>query len=119
MHYRSVTVFGKPSLLDASDEKLHAMRVISEHLMPGRWDELRRPLEHEVKMTGVIAVEIESASAKTSTGMPADEDDDYNIPIWAGVLPLESAFTKLQPDCRVLDGIKPSAVIRALENRQV
>jgi len=55
MNYRSVTVFGTPSLVEGSTEKLRAMKVISEHLMPGRWDELRVPHESEVKMTGVIA----------------------------------------------------------------
>ena len=86
MNYRSATVFGAPRLIDDDAEKLHGMRVISEHLMPGRWDELRAPLDREVKMTGVIAVSIDAASAKISTGMPDDEDEDYAIPVWAGVL---------------------------------
>ena len=85
--------------------------------MPGRWDELREPLDKEVKMTGVIAINIESASAKISTGMPEDEDDDYAIPIWAGVLPLESRLTTLHTDDRVLEGVEPSAVVRAMEGK--
>lgn len=117
MNYRSATVFGKPTLVTTEEEKVHGMRVISEHLMPGRWDELREPLEKEIKMTGVIAIEIESASAKVSTGMPTDEDEDYDIPIWAGILPLRSAFTTLQDDERILAGVEPSAVIRALEGK--
>ena len=117
MQYRSATVFGKPRLVDTEEEKVHGMRVISEHLMPGRWDELREPLEKEIKMTGVIALEIESASAKISSGMPDDEDEDYDILIWAGVLPLHSAFTTLQDDGRVHDGVEPSAVIQALEGK--
>ena len=117
MNYRSVTVFGKPILVSTEEEKLHGMRVISEHLMPGRWDELREPLQKEIKMTGVIALEIKSASAKVSNKMPADEDEDYDIPIWAGVLPLHSTFTTLQDDGRVHAGVEPSAVIRALEGK--
>ena len=117
MNYRSVTVFGKPTLVSTNEEKLHGMRVISENLMPGRWDELREPLEKEIKMTGVIAVEIESASAKISDKMPNDEDEDYDIPIWAGVLPLRSTFTTLQDDGRIHAGVEPSAVIRALEGK--
>ena len=66
MEYRSVTVFGRPQLVDGSAAKLQAMRVISEHSMPGRWDELRDPLDREIKMTGVITLEIETASAKIS-----------------------------------------------------
>ena len=89
MNYRSATVFGSARLIDDWDEKLRALRVISECTMPGRWDELRAPLDNEIKKTGIIELTIESASAKVSTGMPDDEDDDYDIPIWAGILPLE------------------------------
>jgi nitroimidazol reductase NimA-like FMN-containing flavoprotein (pyridoxamine 5'-phosphate oxidase superfamily) len=117
MNYRSATVFGTPALVEDHGEKIHGMRVISEHLMPGRWDELRDPLEREVKMTGVIAIGIEAASAKVSAKMPADEEDDYAIPVWAGVLPLTARFGELQADDRVLDGVEPSAVVRALQGR--
>jgi nitroimidazol reductase NimA-like FMN-containing flavoprotein (pyridoxamine 5'-phosphate oxidase superfamily) len=117
MNYRSATVHGRPTLVEDYDEKVHAMRIISETLMPGRWDELREPLEREVKMTGVIALQIESASAKVSAGMPDDEDDDYDIPIWAGILPLESTLTTLQTDDRVLDGVEASSVVQKLQYR--
>jgi nitroimidazol reductase NimA-like FMN-containing flavoprotein (pyridoxamine 5'-phosphate oxidase superfamily) len=117
LQYRSVTVFGQPVLLDDRDDKLHAMRIISEHTMPGRWDELRDPLEREIKMTGVIAVGIDSASAKKSASMPGDEEEDYDIPIWAGVLPLQSAFGTLEHDGRLLPGVEASEAIRALQGR--
>lgn len=117
MNYRSATVYGTPRLIEDEGGKLHGMKVISEHTMPGRWDELREPFEREVKMTGVIALEIEAASAKVSTGMPDDEDEDYEIPIWAGVLPLESKLTKLQSDERILEGIEPSAILKSFEGR--
>jgi len=117
MNYRSATVFGTPTLIDDRDAKIHAMRVISEHTMPGRWDELRAPLEKEVKMTGVISVDIDSASAKISTGMPDDEDEDYEIPIWAGVLPAQTTLTTLLDDERLIDGVEVSAVVRALEGK--
>lgn len=117
MNYRSATVFGQARLVEGNDEKLHALRVISECTMPGRWDELREPLEKEVKMTGVIALTIESASAKISTGMPEDEDEDYEIPIWAGVLPLVSRLTALQSDDRLIEGVEPSDVVLAMEGR--
>ena len=119
MSYRSATVFGPARLIEDSSEKLHALRVISECTMPGRWDELREPLINEVKKTGIIALEIESASAKISTGMPNDEDEDYKIPIWAGVLPLESRFTKLQSDDRLIDGVQPSEVVRTMEGKKL
>ena len=117
MHYRSVTVFGAPLLVDDHDTKVEALRVISEQSMPGRWDELRAPHEREIRMTGVIRLDIESASAKVSDGMPEDEEEDYDIPIWAGVLPLESRLTSLQPDSRVSEGVTPSATLRSLEGR--
>jgi nitroimidazol reductase NimA-like FMN-containing flavoprotein (pyridoxamine 5'-phosphate oxidase superfamily) len=117
MNYRSATVFGRPKLIGDSDEKLHAMRVISENTMPGRWDELRDSLQREIKMTGVISLQIESASAKISSGMPEDEDEDYDIPIWAGVLPIESRLTTLQSDDRLIDDVQPSAVVRALQEK--
>ena len=119
MNYRSATVFGKPTLVEDTATKLHGMRVISEHIMPGRWDELREPLDREIKMTGVIAFEIESASAKISEGMPEDEDEDYAIPIWAGVLPLTATLGELQDDDRILDGVEASAVVRALEGKRL
>ena len=117
MNYRSVTVFGTPSLVEGGAEKLRAMQIISEHLMPGRWDELRAPHEKEVKMTGVIAVKIDAASAKVSAGMPVDEPDDYAIPVWAGILPLTSKLQNLQDDDRLLPGVKSSAAVRSLQNR--
>jgi nitroimidazol reductase NimA-like FMN-containing flavoprotein (pyridoxamine 5'-phosphate oxidase superfamily) len=117
MNYRSATIFGRPTLVEGRDEKLHAMRVISENTMPGRWDELRESLEREVKMTGVLSLQIESASAKISSGMPEDEDEDYDIPIWAGVLPIESRLTTLQSDDRLIDDAQASAVVRALQDK--
>jgi nitroimidazol reductase NimA-like FMN-containing flavoprotein (pyridoxamine 5'-phosphate oxidase superfamily) len=117
MNYRSATVFGKPTLIEDSDDKLHAMRVIGEHTMPGRWDECRDSLEKEVKMTGVIRLEIASGSAKVSSGMPEDEDEDYDIPIWAGVLPIETRLTTLQSDERLIDDAQPSAAVRERENK--
>ena len=119
MNYRSATIYGKPRLIEDEDQKLHAMRVISEHSMPGRWDELREPLDREVKMTGVIAVDIASASAKISAGMPDDEDADYDIPVWAGVLPVETRSTGLLDDDRLLEGAAPSAAVQALQDRKL
>jgi nitroimidazol reductase NimA-like FMN-containing flavoprotein (pyridoxamine 5'-phosphate oxidase superfamily) len=117
LNYRSVTVFGTPTLIDGKAEKLHALQVISEHTLPGRWAELRASLDKEIKMTGVIAVAIESASAKVAAGMPSDEDEDYAIPIWAGVLPIESRFTTLESDERLIDAVAPSAAVRALQGK--
>jgi nitroimidazol reductase NimA-like FMN-containing flavoprotein (pyridoxamine 5'-phosphate oxidase superfamily) len=117
MNYRSVTLFGRPELVDDRDGKLHAMRLISEHLMPGRWDELRAPHEREIKMTGVIRLPIASASAKVSAGPPDDEDDDYAIPVWAGVIPIACSAGELETDDRILDGVEASDAVRAMQDR--
>ena len=119
MNYRSATVFGTPRLVETTEDKLHAMKLISEHLMPGRWDELREPLEKEVRMTGVIAATIDSASAKISSGMPDDEDDDYAIPVWAGVLPVTTMLGELQNDDRLLPDVTASGVVQALQGQKV
>lgn len=120
MNYRSATVFGRPLLLEGRDDKLHAMKVISEHLMPGRWDELRAPLEKEIRMTGIIAVDIDSASAKISgSPCPEDEEEDYEIPVWAGILPLETLYATLVGDDRLLEGVEPSAALRSLQNKKL
>ncbi len=119
MNYRSVTLFGNARLVDDIEDKKHALHVISEHAMPGRRAELRKSHENELKMTGVVAVDIASASAKVSEGMPEDEDCDLDTPVWGGVLPLESRFTTLTPDERVTDDIQPSDALKALEGRKL
>ncbi len=117
MNYRSVTLFGEASLLNSSKEKLIAMKYISENTMPGRWDEVRPSHDKEVKMTGVISVKIDSASAKISSGYPDDEDEDYAIPIWAGVLPITTKIGKKKDDARLSPDIKASKNILKMENK--
>ena len=117
MNYRSVTVFGKAQLVESREDKLHAMHVISEHTVPGRWAEVRDSHEREIKMTGVISMQIEAVSAKVSTGMPEDEDEDYDIPIWAGLLPITSKVGTLQSDDRLLPDVQPTDAILALQDR--
>ena len=119
MNYRSVTVFGKPELVDGSDAKLAAMRIISEHVMPGRWDEVRDSHEREVKMSGGIRLAIESASAKVTEGHPTDEDEDYDIPIWAGVLPVTTHVGERIDADRLIPGVEASDVILGMENRKL
>ena len=117
MNYRSVTLFGAPQLVEGNEEKLRAMKRISEHSMPGRWDELRDSHDREVKMTGVISLTIENASAKISAGLPDDEEEDYAIPVWAGVLPVTTTIGSLQDDDRLLPDTSASAAVRALQER--
>lgn len=117
MNYRSATVYGTPRLIEDHDEKLAALRIISESTMPGRWDEVRDSHINEIKMTGVIGLTIDTASAKVSSGMPDDEDEDYDIPIWAGILPLKSAFAEIESDQRLVEGVAPSAAVLAMQHK--
>ncbi len=75
--------------MDDPEEKLTALRVLSEHILPGRWDDARQPNERELKATSVLRVPIEEFSAKVRTGPPIDDAEDYAFPTWAGVVPLE------------------------------
>jgi nitroimidazol reductase NimA-like FMN-containing flavoprotein (pyridoxamine 5'-phosphate oxidase superfamily) len=90
MNYRSVVVLGKATLVDRPTEKLEALRLLSEHIIPGRWADSRQPNERELKQTSVLRVPIEEFSAKVRTGPPIDDEEDYSFPTWAGVVPLET-----------------------------
>jgi nitroimidazol reductase NimA-like FMN-containing flavoprotein (pyridoxamine 5'-phosphate oxidase superfamily) len=86
MNYRSVVAFGRAQKVEG-DEREHGLRVISEHLAPGRWDEVRGPNDQELKVTSVLRLDIEEASAKVRTGDPVDDEEDLTLPVWAGVVP--------------------------------
>src|SRR3954467_15781118 len=91
MNYRSVVILGTAKLVDDPEEKLEALRTLSEHILPGRWDDARQPNEKELKATSVLRLPIEEFSAKVRTGPPMDDEEDYSFPTWAGVIPLEIA----------------------------
>jgi nitroimidazol reductase NimA-like FMN-containing flavoprotein (pyridoxamine 5'-phosphate oxidase superfamily) len=89
MNYRSVVILGKAMLVDDPAEKLEALRILSEHIIPGRWDDARQPNERELKQTSVLRVPIEEFSSKVRTGPPIDDEEDLSFPTWAGIVPLE------------------------------
>jgi nitroimidazol reductase NimA-like FMN-containing flavoprotein (pyridoxamine 5'-phosphate oxidase superfamily) len=89
MNYRSVVAFGMAKKIVDPVEKIMSLRVISEHLIPGRWAEVRGPSESELKATSVLEFSIDEASAKVRSGPPLDDEKDYGSPVWAGVLPPE------------------------------
>jgi nitroimidazol reductase NimA-like FMN-containing flavoprotein (pyridoxamine 5'-phosphate oxidase superfamily) len=107
MNYRSVVVLGKATLVDNPEEKLEALRLLSEHIIPGRWADARQPNERELKATSVLRVPIEEFSAKVRTGPVIDDEEDYSFPTWAGVVPLEMKAgtpiddSRLDPACEV------------------
>ena len=89
MNYRSVVVLGTAVAVQDPEEKLKALRALSEHILPGRWAESRQPNEKELKATLVMRLPIEEFSAKVRQGPPIDDEEDYSFPTWAGVIPLE------------------------------
>ena len=95
VNYRSVVLFGRGRLLTDEQEKLAALEAVTEHLIPGRWKEARLPNQKELNATSVVAIQIDEASAKVRVGPPLDEEEDYTLPVWAGVLPLQE--TPLPP----------------------
>jgi nitroimidazol reductase NimA-like FMN-containing flavoprotein (pyridoxamine 5'-phosphate oxidase superfamily) len=113
MNFRSVVLLGKGCVIEDEDEKIRALRRISDHIIPGRWAEVRAPNEAELKMTMVVAIPIDEASAKIRTGPPGDDEDDYRLAVWAGVLPLQLTPQAPQPDARLLEGVSlPEYVTR-------
>jgi uncharacterized protein len=88
MNYRSVVIFGTAILVSDKKEKLRALRSFSEHVLPGRWADVREPNKAELKQTLVLRIPLKEASAKIRSGAPVDEESDYNLPVWAGELPL-------------------------------
>ena len=97
-NYRSVVVLGTARLVDEPAEKMEALRLFTEHIMKGRWDQIRWPNEQEMKGTTVLALPLEEVSAKVRTGGPIDDEEDYALPVWAGVLPLETSVKEPVPD---------------------
>jgi len=97
-NYRSVVILGTARLVDDPAEKMEALRVFTEHVVKGRWNQVRQPNEQEMKATTVLALPLAEVSAKVRTGGPIDDEPDYSLPVWAGVLPLELVAKTPQPD---------------------
>src|SRR3974390_2346901 len=98
VNYRSVVILGTARLVEEPAEKMEALRLFTEHVMKGRWDDVRRPTEQELKATTVMAIPLEEVSAKVRTGGPVDDEADYSLPVWAGVLPLATVAKEPEPD---------------------
>jgi nitroimidazol reductase NimA-like FMN-containing flavoprotein (pyridoxamine 5'-phosphate oxidase superfamily) len=112
MNYRSVVVLGKATLVDDLEEKLEALRLLSEHILPGRWAESRQPNASELKQTSVLRLPIEEFSAKVRSGPAIDDEEDYSFQTWAGVIPLEMAAGAPMDDARLAPGCEVPAYAR-------
>ncbi len=106
MNYRSVVAFGTAQKIEGAIAKTRALRIMSEHLLRGRWNDVREPNEKELRATTVLEFSIEEASAKVREGPPIDDEDDYALRVWAGVLPLKMEPKPPIPDSRMAEGIE-------------
>jgi uncharacterized protein len=112
VNYRSVIVFGAPRAVGDLPERRAALQAFTERLIPGRWREVRPPTDNELKAIQVLALPLDEASAKVRAGPPLDDEEDYELPAWAGVIPLRTHAGPPLPDPRLADGMAPSKAVR-------
>lgn len=105
LNYRSVVVIGNARLVDDPEEKLRALRWITNHVAPRRWEEVRAPNALELRQSSVLAVPLQEVSAKIRSGPPVDDEEDYSLPIWAGVVPVSTLLGEPVDDGRVPAGV--------------
>ncbi|HJZ48956.1 MAG TPA: pyridoxamine 5'-phosphate oxidase family protein [Roseiflexaceae bacterium] len=117
INYRSAVLFGKGAVIADDQARLQALEAFTERLIPGRWRDVRQPNEVELKQTTIVAVPIESASAKIRNGPPKDEAEDYDLPVWAGVLPLQHAAGMPIADPQLKPGVELPDYIRDFDAR--
>jgi len=117
MNYRSVVAFGTAQKIHDSARKTEALRIISEHVLKARWDDVRPPNEKELQATAALEFSIEEASAKIRTGPPLDDEEDYALPVWAGVLPLKLTTAEPIPDPRLSGATDVPEYIRAYRRK--
>jgi len=105
MNYRSAVIFGQARIVE-DDRKIECLKIITDHILKGRWEETRHPHKNELKATTVLELKIDQASAKIRTGPPIDDKEDYNLDIWAGVVPIISRTLPPEPDPDLKEGIQ-------------
>ena len=114
MNYRSVILFGRGEVVADPDEKLEAMRIFTEKILPGRWEDARRPTDKEFRATTMVAVPIDAASAKVRSGPPADDLDDADLDVWAGVIPYRMVPGEPEPAPGLPSGVGLPPYLRQL-----
>lgn len=112
INYRAAMLYGRGRLVTDPDEKMDALFRFTEKLLPGRWEDTRPTTSQELKATGVVAVEIESASAKVREGMPVDEPEDVDLPYWGGIIPVRQVLDDAIPDGHVPDDMPIPGYLR-------
>jgi hypothetical protein len=111
INYRSVVILGAATMVGAAEEKMTALRAFTEHVIPGRWDDVREPNEQELKGTSVLALPLVEVSAKVRTGPPKDDEEDMTALVWAGELPLRIMAGSPVDDPQLSAGIRPPAYV--------
>jgi nitroimidazol reductase NimA-like FMN-containing flavoprotein (pyridoxamine 5'-phosphate oxidase superfamily) len=114
VNYRSVVVFGQAERIEASEEKRAALEAFTEKLIPGRWADVRPPSEQELKATAVLRLSLAEASAKVRSGGPLDDEPDYDLPVWAGTVPLRLTAGDPQPDERLIPDVERPGYVTEL-----
>lgn len=117
MNYRSVVAFGTARKIVDPEQKIQSLRVISEHLIAGRWKDVRKPSKKELRATAVLAFSIEEASSKVRSGPVVDDECDYRFPVWTGVLPLEIKSRAPIPDDKLVEGVSLPDYVRFYDDR--
>jgi nitroimidazol reductase NimA-like FMN-containing flavoprotein (pyridoxamine 5'-phosphate oxidase superfamily) len=112
MNYRSVVVLGRAQLVADYAERLEALRILTNHIIPNRWEEVRGPNELEMRQTAVLTLPLEEVSAKVRTGKPNDDEEDYALPVWAGLVPISTQAGQPSDDGRVPPGTSPPGMSR-------
>ena len=112
MNYRSVVILGRAKVIEGREEKLRALEILTEHIVRGRWKDVRHPNDLELKATTVLALPLAEVSAKIRTGPPKDDEEDYQLSIWAGVLPLPVTPSAPIADPRLTEGIETPSYVR-------
>jgi uncharacterized protein len=113
-NYRSVMLFGRAEQLEDPEEKSKVLEAFIEKLVPGRWPEIRHPTRSELKGTSVLRIPLEEVSAKVRSGPPLDDEPDYELPVWAGVIDLHLQASTPEPDGRLLEGVEVPGYVRDL-----
>jgi hypothetical protein len=98
MNYRSVVLFGRADLVTDPEEKLIGLKTVSDQIISGRWEEVRQPNQKELKATSVLSIPINEGSAKVRTGPPVDDKEDYDLDIWAGIMPIKLIYGEPEGD---------------------
>ena len=117
MNYRSVVALGKATLVDEAEEKLAALRAFTEKILPGRWNDARQPNEKELKATSILRLPLSEVSAKMRTGDVQDDEEDYALPVWAGVLPIRLAAGEPIRDARCDPSLAVPAAVTNFDKR--